>query len=149
MGSKSNKLDPRFISVAATQMSQFLPSKAVAGSLHQCLFVCHQMFRKIVLGGTILLFVFRTTLSTKSFWAAVFLCHISIPNLFQATSNKQQITNPSSTDPCFISVTATLRGVSFHSQSFLLHHQCLFVCHQMSASLFWGGQLAVYNQGNI
>jgi hypothetical protein len=90
--------------------------------LHQCLFVCHQMFRKIVLGGTILLFVTRATFSTKSFRAAVFLCHISIPNLFQATSNKRQITNLSSTDPCFISVTATLRGVSFHSQSFLPVH---------------------------
>ena len=44
-----------------TAWNQFLPSKVVAGSIYQCLFVCHQMFREIVLGGTILLFITRAT----------------------------------------------------------------------------------------
>jgi hypothetical protein len=38
-----------------------LPSKVFACPLHQSLFVSHQMFRKIVLGGTILLFITRAT----------------------------------------------------------------------------------------
>jgi hypothetical protein len=49
-----------------TAWGQSLPSKVFACPLHQCLFVCHRMFHKIVLGGTILLFATWATFNITS-----------------------------------------------------------------------------------